>query len=274
VTVRVPVGGPRSGSATPVDTTGSEAGFQQALGRTEAVVLRPAPIRAPFKPAPPKAAGQASTGQTSPGQAPTGQAVAQFSTIAERLVGLRRQSGITQVDLAKRMGSTQPALARLEKGDMKPNLRTLSRYGEAIGQRVRVSFAATTAPRGSAAGSAINVSAPGVSAPGASSPGVSSPGVSSPGVSSPSVSSPTEPLPRASLAVCAIDQVPETVAQLRRTLGLTQVQVATAMDSSQPVIARLETGDGIPNLRTLERYCDAIGVEAEIRFESTTPEVV
>jgi predicted transcriptional regulator len=226
VTVRVPVGGPGSGAATPVDNAGSEAGFQQALGQTAKAPVRPVTARA----ATARGAGQqqrpsgppSAPSQTSPRAPDTNGSVGHFSSIGERLVALRRQLGVTQVDLAKRMGSTQPALARLEKGDMKPNLRTLSRYGEAIGQRVRVSFAQSGEGKGA-----------------------------------------VEPL-----AVCSIDEVPETVAQVRRTLGLTQVQVAAAMESSQPVIARLETGDGIPNLRTLERYCEALGVDAEIRFEA------
>jgi predicted transcriptional regulator len=288
VTVRVPVGGPGSGVATPVDNAGSEAGFQQALGQTVKVPVRPTPRapaprgptprgptpsgpsggrpdaaralnepdsrqpverqgkKAPDTPAVPgpsqlgKGGAAVAAQPADRGTVPGGTA-GQFSTIGERLVAMRRQMGITQVDLARRMGSTQPALARLEKGDMKPNLRTLGRYGEAIGQRVQVSFAKDGT--GASAGSADTTAKAGQVGT--------------------SLAQGGEPL-----AVCTIDQVPEAVGQVRRALGLTQVQVAIAMDSSQPVIARLETGDGIPNLRTLERYCDALGVTAEIRFEA------
>ena len=40
---------------------------------------------------------------------------------------------MTQAELAARIGSTQPALARLEAGGVTPNLDTLQRIAEALG---------------------------------------------------------------------------------------------------------------------------------------------
>ena len=53
--------------------------------------------------------------------------------IAERVRQARERRGLTQAELAARIGSTQPALARLEAGGVMPNLDTLHRIAEALG---------------------------------------------------------------------------------------------------------------------------------------------
>ena len=53
--------------------------------------------------------------------------------IAERIRRARERRGMTQAELAARIGSTQPALARLEAGGVTPNLDTLQRIAEALG---------------------------------------------------------------------------------------------------------------------------------------------
>jgi len=45
----------------------------------------------------------------------------------------------------------------------------------------------------------------------------------------------------------------------RRTLGLSQTQVAARMGTSQSAVARLEAGHGDVRLSTLERYAAALG---------------
>lgn len=51
----------------------------------------------------------------------------------ERLSGLRREAGVSQTVVAKRMEATQPAVARIERGEPAPNLKTIERYANAIG---------------------------------------------------------------------------------------------------------------------------------------------
>lgn len=55
-------------------------------------------------------------------------------------VAARRRSGLTQDEIARRMGTTQSAVARLEGGRTPPSTRTLKRYAEATGSRLRITF--------------------------------------------------------------------------------------------------------------------------------------
>ena len=52
--------------------------------------------------------------------------------IIEALVARRRASGLSQAAVAERMGTSQPAVARLESGGSDIRLSTLGRYAEAI----------------------------------------------------------------------------------------------------------------------------------------------
>ncbi len=60
--------------------------------------------------------------------------------IAERVRQAREGRGLTQAELAARIGSTQPALARLEAGGVTPNLDTLHRIAEALGLELVVNL--------------------------------------------------------------------------------------------------------------------------------------
>lgn len=53
--------------------------------------------------------------------------------IAERVRHARERCGMTQAELAARIGSSQPALARLEAGGVTPSLDTLRRIAGALG---------------------------------------------------------------------------------------------------------------------------------------------
>lgn len=59
--------------------------------------------------------------------------------------------------------------------------------------------------------------------------------------------------------------------QARAKAGLTQEELARRMDTSQSVIARLETGRSKPSARTLERFAKATGTSLRIRFEPIAP---
>ena len=53
----------------------------------------------------------------------------------------------------------------------------------------------------------------------------------------------------------------------RVTAGLTQEQLAQRMDTTQSVIARLESGRTRPSTQTLERLAIATGTRLKITFE-------
>lgn len=58
--------------------------------------------------------------------------------IAHELIAARTRAGLSQAELAERMGTTQSTIARLESGRTLPSLRTLVRYADATGSRAVV----------------------------------------------------------------------------------------------------------------------------------------
>ena len=61
----------------------------------------------------------------------------EFELIHE-LIAARSRAGITQGEIAQRMGTTQSVIARLEGGKRQPSMRTVQRYAKAIGCRAVV----------------------------------------------------------------------------------------------------------------------------------------
>lgn len=61
--------------------------------------------------------------------------------LAERVRTLREHRGLSQQDLADRIGSTQSAVSRLEAGGAEPSLTTLERIGRALDAEFVVEFA-------------------------------------------------------------------------------------------------------------------------------------
>ena len=59
---------------------------------------------------------------------------------ADRRWRRRAPAGLSQAQLAKRMKTTQSAVARLESGRGKPSTRTLARFAKATGHRLKISF--------------------------------------------------------------------------------------------------------------------------------------
>ena len=59
-------------------------------------------------------------------------------SVAHELIAARVKAGLTQADVAARMGTTQSVIARMESGRALPSLRTLSRYAQAIGYNASV----------------------------------------------------------------------------------------------------------------------------------------
>ncbi|HXP85149.1 MAG TPA: helix-turn-helix transcriptional regulator [Bryobacteraceae bacterium] len=60
--------------------------------------------------------------------------------LASVLIEARNRAGLTQQELARKMGTTQPVVARLESGRVRPSMRTLGRLAEAAGSRLLIRF--------------------------------------------------------------------------------------------------------------------------------------
>lgn len=60
--------------------------------------------------------------------------------VAREVIRARALAGLTQEQLAKRMKTTQSAIARLESGRAKPSTQTLERLAAATGTRVKITF--------------------------------------------------------------------------------------------------------------------------------------
>jgi ribosome-binding protein aMBF1 (putative translation factor) len=58
----------------------------------------------------------------------------------QRLTEARRAAGLSQTDVAARMGTSQSAVARLEAGDGDLRASTLERYAAALGHRISWRF--------------------------------------------------------------------------------------------------------------------------------------
>ena len=58
--------------------------------------------------------------------------------LIEALVHARTTANLTQEQLARRLGTTQSAVARLEGGRVSPSFATLRRYARATGTRLTV----------------------------------------------------------------------------------------------------------------------------------------
>jgi DNA-binding XRE family transcriptional regulator len=61
--------------------------------------------------------------------------------LASAAMDVRNRAGLTQEALARKMGTTQPVIARLESGRGRPSMRTLDRLAKATGSRLIIGFA-------------------------------------------------------------------------------------------------------------------------------------
>lgn len=60
--------------------------------------------------------------------------------LVRALVARRVASGLSQVEVGRRMGTTQSAVSEFERGLHYPQVETLQRYARAVGGRLRVSL--------------------------------------------------------------------------------------------------------------------------------------
>jgi transcriptional regulator with XRE-family HTH domain len=56
--------------------------------------------------------------------------------LISELVTVRKERGLSQTEIAAQMGTSQSAVARLERGDVDARLSTLERYAAALGRTV------------------------------------------------------------------------------------------------------------------------------------------
>ena len=60
--------------------------------------------------------------------------------IARVLLRARLRAGMTQKEVAERMGTTQSVVARMESGKPFPSLSSINRYARAVGSDVRITL--------------------------------------------------------------------------------------------------------------------------------------
>jgi ribosome-binding protein aMBF1 (putative translation factor) len=53
--------------------------------------------------------------------------------IVRELIAARARAGLSQSEVAQRMGTTQSAVARMESGKRLPSMRTVERFAQAVG---------------------------------------------------------------------------------------------------------------------------------------------
>jgi DNA-binding XRE family transcriptional regulator len=59
---------------------------------------------------------------------------------AAKMIEVRLQERLSQEQVARRMGTTQSVVARIESGRPLPSLRTLMRYAAAVGRTLDISL--------------------------------------------------------------------------------------------------------------------------------------
>ncbi len=62
--------------------------------------------------------------------------------LAAQVIKARARAGLTQAELAERMGTSQSAVARLESGKARPSVGTLEKLAEATGSKLRIALEA------------------------------------------------------------------------------------------------------------------------------------
>jgi DNA-binding XRE family transcriptional regulator len=67
--------------------------------------------------------------------------------VAKAVIAARNRAGLTQMELARKMGTTRPAVARMEGGRVQPSLRTLQRLAQATGSMLAIRFESSHAER-------------------------------------------------------------------------------------------------------------------------------
>lgn len=67
-------------------------------------------------------------------------ALAQEHAIAEKIIEKRLESGLTQAELAAKVGTKQSAISRLESGNYNPSITFLQKVAQALNLNLVISF--------------------------------------------------------------------------------------------------------------------------------------
>ena len=70
------------------------------------------------------------------------EALADEFALAAQVIEARARAGLTQAELAERMGTSQSAVARLESGTARPSVATLEKLARATGSKLRIALEA------------------------------------------------------------------------------------------------------------------------------------
>lgn len=70
------------------------------------------------------------------------EALADEFALAAQVIEARARAGLTQAELAERMGTSQSAVARLESGTARPSVATLEKLAQATGSKLRIALEA------------------------------------------------------------------------------------------------------------------------------------
>jgi len=60
--------------------------------------------------------------------------------LAKTLIEARKQAGLSQDQLARRMKTSQSYVARIESGQVRPSTNALERFARATGTRLKITF--------------------------------------------------------------------------------------------------------------------------------------
>ena len=58
--------------------------------------------------------------------------------LADLVIKIRSEAGLSQEELAKRIGTTQSAIARMESGKVVPRLESLAKIASACGKKLEI----------------------------------------------------------------------------------------------------------------------------------------
>jgi DNA-binding XRE family transcriptional regulator len=68
-------------------------------------------------------------------------ALEEESALARELIGARAKAKMTQGQVARRMGTSQSAVARMESGNGLPSMTSLTKYAHAVGRKIEIKLA-------------------------------------------------------------------------------------------------------------------------------------